>query len=138
MTTHDIRWQQRFNNFRAAMTRLADAVSLSQQRPLSSLEQQGLIQSFEFTHELAWKVMKDYVVEQDGADRIGGSKDATRFALARGLIGNGEGWMEMISSRNLSTHTYNEATANQVAQRVVSVYLKLFQNFSAEMQSRCG
>ena len=138
MTAHDIRRQQRFNNFRAAMTRLADAVLLSQQRPLSSLEQQGLIQSFEFTHELAWKVMKDYVVEQDGADRIGGSKDATRFALARGLIGNGEGWMEMISSRNLSTHTYNEATANQVAQRVVSVYLKLFQNFSAEMQSRCG
>lgn len=82
--------------------------------------------------------MKDYAFEQDGTDRIGGSKDATRFALARGLISNGEGWMEMINSRNLSTQTYNEATANQVAQRVVSVYLELFQNFSAEMQSRCG
>ena len=138
MTTHDIRWQQRLNNFQSALARLTDAVMLSRQRPLSSLEQQGLIQRFEFTHELAWKVMKDYVVEQDGADRIGGSKDATRFALARGLIGNGEGWMEMIISRNLSTHTYNETTANQVAQSVVSVYLELFQAFSSEMRSRCG
>ena len=138
MTTHDIRWQQRLNNFQSALARLTDAVMLSRQRPLSSLEQQGLIQRFEFTHELAWKVMKDYVVEQDGADRIGGSKDATRFALARGLIGNGEGWMEMIISRNLSTHTYNETTANQVAQSVVSVYLELFQDFSSEMRSRCG
>ena len=138
MDIQDIRWHQRLSNFKAALARLADGVLLSRQRPLSPLEQQGLIQSFEFTHELAWKVMKDYVVEQDGADRIGGSKDATRIALGRGLISNGEGWMEMIKSRNLSTHIYNEATANQVSGKIISEYLELFEAFSREMQSRCG
>ena len=57
----DIRWQQRFNNFKKAYQRLNDAVELAQKRPLSPLEQQGMIKAFEFTQELAWKVIKDYL-----------------------------------------------------------------------------
>jgi len=60
----DIRWQQRLQNYRKALSQLALAVTLSQQRPLSNLEKQGLIQGFEFTHELAWNVLKDYFVYQ--------------------------------------------------------------------------
>ena len=56
----DIRWQQRFSNFRRAFASLAAAVGLARARPLSDLEKQGLIQAFEFTHELAWNVMRDY------------------------------------------------------------------------------
>ena len=137
MKNPDIRWQQRLENYQTALKRLQDAVDLSQQRPLSNLEQQGLIQAFEFTHELAWKVMKDFLTDQDGAERIAGSKDATRFALSRNIIKNGEAWMEMIVSRNLSSHTYDEETAETVVQRILSSYAALFQAFSTEMESRC-
>jgi dipeptidase len=61
MKNQDIRWMQRFQNYRQALARLSEAVALSRQRALSELEEQGLIQAFEFTHELAWNVLKDYL-----------------------------------------------------------------------------
>jgi nucleotidyltransferase substrate binding protein (TIGR01987 family) len=76
---------------------------------LSNLESQGLIQAFEFTHELAWNVMRDFF-EYQGDTTIKGSCDATREAFSRNLIADGAGWMEMIKSRNASTHTYDEGT----------------------------
>lgn len=75
------------------MQRLSEAVVLAGQRELSPLEQQGLIQAFEFTHELAWNVMKDYFFWQ-GTSSITGSRDATREASSKELIEDGEGWME--------------------------------------------
>ena len=136
MTNPDIRWHQRLRNYQAALNRLQSAVELSKTRALSTLEQQGLIQAFEFTHELAWKVMKDFLVDQDGESRIAGSKDAVRMALSRGLIAKGEVWMEMIESRNLSSHTYDQTTADEVVRRVLESYADLFQAFALEMESR--
>lgn len=92
MTTQDIRWQQRLANYDRALGRLTAAVELSHQRPLTDLEKQGLIQAFEFTHELAWNVMKDYLTWQGTVD-ITGSRDATRESFSRGLVQDGEGWM---------------------------------------------
>jgi len=109
MTNHDIRWQQRFANYKKALVQLKNAVELSQQRALSPLEQQGIIQAFEFTHELAWNVLKDFLQDQ-GDQSIKGSKDATRAAFKVGLINDGEQWMTMILSRNASSHTYNETS----------------------------
>jgi nucleotidyltransferase substrate binding protein (TIGR01987 family) len=102
----DVRWKQRFLNFGKALQTLKEAAELAEERPLSSLEKQGLIQGFEFTHELSWNVLKDYLVEQ-GVSGIIGSKNASREAYKNELISNGEVWMEMIQSRNLSSHTYN-------------------------------
>lgn len=78
---------------------LENAVLLSHERDFTPLEEQGLIQAFEFTHELAWNVMKDYFADQ-GNISITGSRDAIREAFNKGLITDGEGWMEMIRSRN--------------------------------------
>ncbi len=80
MSEQDIRWQQRFNNYTKALAQLRDAVTLAQQRSLSKLEQQDLIQGFEFTHELAWKTLKDFL-EHRGVLDLYGSKDATRQAF---------------------------------------------------------
>lgn len=128
----DIRWQQRLDNYVRALAQLQAAVGLSQTRPLSELEQQGLIQAFEFTHELAWNVMKDYFAYQ-GQTSIMGSRDATRAAFAAGLIEDGEGWMEMIVSRNQSSHTYNRATAEALAGRILHTYAALFDLFAVRM-----
>lgn len=103
-------------------------MDISRQRSLSELEVQGLIQAFEFTHELAWNVMKDFFFEQ-GNNTIMGSKDATREAFQFGLIQDGENWMDMIRSRNLSTHTYNEQIAKEIAEKILTVYFQLFENF---------
>lgn len=119
MKNPDVRWRQRFQNYRQALSRLSDAVALSRQRPLSDLEQQGLIQAFEFTHELGWNVLKDYLEEQGVAGVIG-SKNASREAFKNGLIQDGQNWMDMIHARNLSSHTYHTEVAAEIVQSVLT------------------
>ena len=137
MSDFDIRWRQRFQSFRKAFTQLSKAGALARQRDLSDLERQGLIKAFEFTHELAWNTLKDFL-ESRGTAKIYGSKDATREAFAKGLIEGGEIWMEMIKSRNETSHTYNEETANEIAEAIISRYLSEFETFRrrfSEMES---
>ncbi|MBK6356513.1 MAG: nucleotidyltransferase substrate binding protein [Betaproteobacteria bacterium] len=129
----DVRWIQRLNNYSQALRRLSDAVELAAQRALSPLEQQGLIQAFEFTHELAWNVMKDYFYWQGDA-AITGSRDATREAFAKGLLEDGEGWMAMIRSRNQSSHTYNQAVAEAIVGAVIGNYHRLLAAFEQRMR----
>ena len=81
----DIRWFQRFSNYNKALEQLQEAVTLSKTRPLSKLEKQGLIQCFEYTHELAWKTLKDFL-ETHGVSELFGSKDVTREAFKLGIL----------------------------------------------------
>lgn len=124
----DVRWKQRFYNFKRAFVRLAGAAALAKQRPLSELEEQGLVQAFEFTHELAWNTLKDYL-EAQGFTNIVGSKGATREAFKNGLIENGETWMEMIKHRNETSHTYNEAVAAAIVEAIRMRYVGEFETF---------
>lgn len=133
MENLDIRWIQRFQNYRKALEHLREAVALSKTRLLSNLESQGLIQGFEFTHELAWKTMKDFL-EDKGITNLIGSKDATRNAFREGLITDGEGWMEMIKSRNLTSHTYNEEVAEEITKDILELYFDLFEAFEQKME----
>ena len=133
--TNDIRWQQRFSNYKNALGRLRNAVALSEQRELNDLEKQGLIQAFEFTHELAWKVLKDYF-EHQGSSDITGSRDASKEAFERGLIKDGEAWMDMIISRNQSSHTYHEATAEQILTKIIGTYHHSFVQLEETLTSR--
>ena len=132
MQDPDIRWKQRLGNYVRALDQLVAAVVVMRERPLSSLEQQGLIKAFEFTHELAWNVMKDFF-EYQGTMGITGSRDAIREAFRRGLVTNGDEWMATIGSRNLSSHTNDEETAHQLAGTVASRYLPLFKALAERM-----
>ena len=129
----DIRWKQRFNNFNCALKQLEVGVELMTQRSLSMLEEQGLIQSFEYNHELAWNVLKDYLEEQ-GFVEIIGSKNTTREAFKQNRINNGEVWMDMIKSRNLSSHTYNESTAKKLIS-VIPSYFQAFKQLQDKMNN---
>ncbi len=132
MENPDIRWHQRLSNYNKALVQLNRAAEISKKRELSELEQQGLIQSFEFTHELAWKVMKDFFNFQ-GNTEIHGSRDATRVAFKDGLINNGEVWMEMIVSRNQTSHTYDEVIAQKITKNILRKYIDWFNSFSEKM-----
>ncbi len=135
MTEEDIRWQQRFSNYKKALNQLIKAVEIQDARDLSELEKQGLIQAFEFTHELAWNVMKDFFVYQ-GNSFISGSRDASREAYKNGIIKDGETWLDMIKSRNKSSHTYNEEIAEEIVELISKDYLPLFLKFKEEMERR--
>jgi nucleotidyltransferase substrate binding protein (TIGR01987 family) len=126
--TADVRWRQRFSSFGRAFAQLSAAADLAKRRKLSELEQQGLIQAFEFTHELAWNTLKDFL-ESRGAIGIYGSRDATREAFAKGLITHGDEWMAMIQARNLSSHTYQQKTADEVASGILGSFVSRFEAF---------
>lgn len=125
----DVRWKQRFDNYLRTFQTLVEAVELARTRELSNLEQQGLIQSFEFTHELAWNLLKDYL-EDKGITGLIGSKDATREAFKNGLIDEGEDWMKMIGARNLTSHTYNLTIAREVADDIVNRFHPAFDSLA--------
>ncbi|MSP53652.1 MAG: nucleotidyltransferase [Gammaproteobacteria bacterium] len=134
MTKEDIRWQQRLNNLNSALLQLQSAVNLAKERELSLLEQQGIIQAFEFTHELAWNVMKDYAHLQ-GNMAIAGSRDASREGFKMGLVNDGDVWMEMIKSRNQTSHTYNKSIADQIVAQIQTAYYPAFTVFTEKMES---
>jgi len=135
MTSQDVRWMQRFKHFEQAYSQLEKAVALSKKRPLSELEEQGIIQAFEYTHELAWNVLKDFLEEQ-GVRDLYGSKDSSREAFKRGLIENGDAWMDMIQSRNLTSHTYNRDIAQQIVQAILEKYYAEFGRLLAVLKSK--
>jgi nucleotidyltransferase substrate binding protein (TIGR01987 family) len=134
MESTDIRWYQRLDNYTRALKQLRLVGELASTRALSELEKQGLIQIFKFTHELAWNVMKDYFFFQGSSD-ITGSRDATRAAYSKGLIQDGEGWMEMIKSRNQTSHTYNQRVADEIVQLIIKIYAPCFELFLEKMQA---
>jgi len=133
MDEQDIRWRQRFENYKKALAKLGEAVHLNTQRALSELERQGIIQAFEFTHELAWKVMQDFFIFQ-GNSEVKGSRDAIRQAFSVDLITDGDNWMEMIKSRNLTSHTYNEEISEQIYKNIVRDFYPLFVAFQEKME----
>lgn len=128
----DVRWKQRFHNYTKAFQALTEAVELSQHRSLTALEQQGLIQSFEFTHELAWKMLKDYL-EYQGISNVVGSHDASRFAFQNALTNDGEVWMQMIVVRNQTSHTYNIKIAQAVVDSILSQFYPAFNQLAIKI-----
>ncbi len=130
----DLRWKQRFNNFKRALVQLDRAVSLMAERPLSDLENQGVIQGFEFTHELAWNVLKDFL-EYEGIQGLVGSRSTVREAFKRGLIADGEVWMDMIEKRNLTSHTYNLDVALEVVSAIQARYYPAYLALRARLEA---
>ena len=134
----DIRWKQRFQNFCKALAKLNEAANVISKstgfgRDIDELLNEGLIQRFEYTHELAWNVMKDYA-EYQGNTEIKGSRDAIRYALANGLAED-KAWMKSIEDRNLSSHHYDSASAEVIRQKILGTYLPLFNAFEEKMKT---
>lgn len=140
----DIRWEQRFSNFNKALLKLEESVNYINHNVLDEenlgyivdeLIKEGLIQRFECTHELAWNVMKDYALFQ-GNSTIGGSRDATREAYKLQIIENADVWMDMIQSRNKTSHTYNVEIANEIFGKIIREYFQLFLDFQKTMEEK--
>ena len=126
MTTQnsDIRWEQRFINFNKAFSQLERFI---QQDELNEMEEQGLIKAFEYTYELSWKTLQDLLKEKGYVDVIG-PKPVIEQSFQDGYIQDGKGWMRMHISRNLTSHTYDEETAEEIIKSIRGEYFTLMQN----------
>jgi nucleotidyltransferase substrate binding protein (TIGR01987 family) len=129
----DIRWQQRFANYEKALGQLTEGIEQNIDTT-SNLIKEGIIQRFEFTHELAWKVMKDFLM-YEGFKDVMGSRSATKEAFNKDLLENGQSWMDMIESRNKTVHTYDEKILEEEYQKIVSIYFPLLVKFKNKMKS---
>jgi nucleotidyltransferase substrate binding protein (TIGR01987 family) len=130
MENKDIRWKQRFKNFSKALAQLQKFIDKGD---LNELEEQGLIQAFEYTYELAWNTIKDYY-ENQGVTDIQGSRDAFKLAANRDLIKNVELWMDMVTSRTKTSHTYNEEIAKEIAKDIKEIYHSMFIQLQTRFQ----
>jgi nucleotidyltransferase substrate binding protein (TIGR01987 family) len=122
MDEQDIRWKQRFSNYEKALNQFKRFIA---NENLNDLEKQGLIQSFEYTHELAWNLMKDFL-QYEGIQNLLGSRSTTREAFNKGIISNGQIWMNMIESRNKTVYIYEENILNEELNKIINDYFPLF------------
>ena len=126
------RWLERLSIFKNAIARMAEVIELSKQRTLNQFERDSLIKRFEFTYEMAWKLMMSFEKE-NGVTELLGSKDVVRMAFGMSLIDNGEAWLEMIDDRNKTSHLYDEEMAADVMDEIINTYYPLFVELQDKM-----
>ncbi len=129
----ETRWRQRFSNFQKALLQLEEAVEMEE---YSKLERQGLIQCFEYTIELAWKTLQD-ILQARGYE-VAGPKPVMKQAFQDGWIVDGEGWNDMLDSRQLTSHTYDEETAIKVAYDIREKYFPLLHDLDKRLSQEKG
>ena len=134
MENQDVRWKQRFENFKNAFKQLKNAKELQKERDFTELELQGVIQAFEVSQELSWKVLKDFL-EAQGKTDLFGSKNAVKEAFNVGLINNGEIWFQMIRSRNMTSHIYDQSEILAILEIILKEYVDAFIDFENKMKT---
>lgn len=127
----DIRWIQRYSNYKKALTKLSNFL---EKEDLNEMEEQGLIQSFEYTFELAWKTLQDLLEEESGYAEIRGPRPSIKQAFSDGYISEGEKWMEMLKDRNRTVHTYDEKIARAIIHSIRNEYIGLFLQLDKKLQ----
>lgn len=120
----DIRSEQRFHNFKKALALYEEAPSGN----LSRLEEEGLIQRFEYSFELAWKTLQDLLQER-GYANVRGPRPVLEQAFQDGILSEGPLWLDMLKARNETVHLYDEATFKRISQSVKGPYLRVLKNF---------
>lgn len=124
MTNSDIRWIQRFNNYSKAFKQLERFLEAPK---LNEMEEQGLIKAFEYTYELSWKTLQD-LLKENGYIGIAGPKPVIDQSFQDGYITDGQGWVRMHKSRNLTSHTYDEETALEIIENIRDEYFNLLRD----------
>lgn len=126
----DSRWQQRFVNFKKALRQLNRFIERGE---LNEFEEQGLIKAFEYTYELAWKTLQDFLQDK-GYQGVVGPKPVIEQAFLDGYI-DGLAWARMHKSRNLTSHTYNEETANEITEDIRATYVGLLNDLAERLEN---
>lgn len=128
---NDLRWKQRFSNFKKAFGQLSEFIEKDQ---LNKFEVQGLIQCFEYTFELAWKTIKDYL-EQEGFFDVKTPRAVLKTAFQIQLITDGHAWIDALEKRNLMAHTYSEERVVEVENLIRKKYYQIIQELYSKLEN---
>lgn len=120
----ELRWKQRFENLQKAKATLKLALDRLQETPDDKLMQLALIQSFEFTYELSWKTMKDYL-KHEGVLEAVTPRQVIKQAFHYKIIPDGQTWIDMLENRNLLSHVYSEEFAQKAVAKIISQYANI-------------
>ena len=131
------RWKQRFDSFLFLFGKLLDITEKYQPDDLDDIIRDSLIKRFELTFELSWLVLKDFL-ESQGEANLYGSRNTFRTAFNRGLIRDGEDWMEIIESRVTAAHVYDEERAGEIVELIYDKYINLFRQLKSTMEEQSG
>lgn len=134
MVDSNIRWLERLDTYKKALARLTETVLLFKHQPLSPLEKDGMVRRFEYTQELAWKLLKNYIEYQGEEQRLTGSRDVVRRAFAMGLIKNPDTWFDMLDSRNTTSHVYDEKVEVEVLDKIINLYYPILNDLKEAME----
>ncbi|MCD7820969.1 MAG: nucleotidyltransferase substrate binding protein [Clostridiales bacterium] len=126
------RFLERHTNLLRAIQRLEEGIADYERLGLASIRD-GVIQRFEFCTELAWKTVREYLLDQ-GYSGINSPKSVMKLAYADGLLQEEQGWLALLNARNLTSHLYDEATAQTVFEEVRAVYLPLLQDLAQRLE----
>jgi nucleotidyltransferase substrate binding protein (TIGR01987 family) len=137
MQTQQRRWTERLEQFSKALATLERAFAIADERhaELSELERDGAIQRFEFTVELAWKTLQDLLAERGYAE-VKGPKIVLKQAFQDGIIADGHRWIQMIDSRNESTHLYDEERSEQIFHAIATEYIQLLRALREHLRAQ--
>jgi nucleotidyltransferase substrate binding protein (TIGR01987 family) len=133
MNNPDIRWEQRFSNYKKALAKLGEVVETRTVDELSELEAEGLIQRFEYTYELAWLTLQD-LFRAKGYTGVAGPNAVLKQAFLVGVITDEEGWRSLKDSRQLTSHTYDEETAERVVGDIFLTYFGLLKQLETDLE----
>lgn len=128
--TEDIRWQQRFHNYEKAFLLLERALTIATP---TEVERGGIIQFYRMAFKLAWKFMKDYLEYQGYT--VNSPRDAIKLAFQANILDDGQLWLDVLSDRNLTTHTYEEIRAIEVVAKIKSDYFPALQQLHRRMST---
>jgi len=134
MESKDIRWKQRFDNFEKAYLSLVKSQEALESEPDNDFIQDSLIQRYEYTLELAWKTMKDYL-ENEGFMDVTSPKKAVRKAFQERIIQDGSAWIAALDDRNKTSHAYDEQMAKDVIQSITEQHIPIFRDFYLYMKT---
>ena len=134
ITSQDIRWKQRFQNYEKALKRLSRAIEVVKATPDDDLLQSGLVQTYEYTFELAWKTLKDYLTLE--GFEVRSPREAIRQGFQSGYIMNGEDWLQALADRNLTTHIYDDEIIIRVLNDIFERYFFLLQDFYVSFKGK--
>lgn len=136
----DIRWQQRFNNLENAHKNLIEMLDFLQKEPTNKAYKLAVIQSYEMDIELAWKTLKDFLNYL--GYKIQTPREVIKQAFAIDFIDDGDMWIKMIDDRNLTSHTYDEAKAQNFINNINNYYFdkldSLYKSFKVKTQEKCA
>jgi nucleotidyltransferase substrate binding protein (TIGR01987 family) len=130
----DIRWMQRFQNYEKVLVKLQHMVQRLHATPDDEAVHMAVVQAFEFTYELGWKVLKDYLTFQGNPTTT--ARDSIKEAFALNIVKDGQAWIDMIQDRNLTSHVYDEATAQKLLTHVVQAYLPAFEDLLTYLKEK--